>query len=448
MGEIRLAIANLNLTLGLRIDVREVEDPGTIVETLYYPAPVASDINVLIPNLNDVVHYVDFRHSSSAGSLGTLLKTIDYDARGNTAQELRFYTADGPGDNDPASGQRTITDPYLDGKTITELFKEGHRPLNPDGEWTQTGASVTLDNSKSPFAPGEVIVVKLSFVSSSSNSSSKSFPLDFVTITGDTTLNNTYLDKMIECDGSSTILNITLDAFTNIPNGKKIGFNTHQGAPGVSSMRYVKIIFPGGNTVMIDGLQKDIIFLGKGEELILMKKGSEMKVVSWNGDHRRVGEHVYADIAPLNSLPLLGAWYLKSELGRLWENYVSQLLPTYLGTGTYPSVPVLGQWHKWIVSGDYVWVPDLGGFFIRALDPDGNLDPERATPNRIPGDAQADQVGQFVFAGKKFRKSGTGNELVALENNNDVNLGTQDITFNLGKKNRPVNIVKNAYVII
>jgi hypothetical protein len=449
MAEIRLGLVNISNPDGLRIDVREVNDPGTIVDTQFIPGPVPSEFNVLFSDLNDVVHWVDFRRTASSGSLGTLLKTIDYAAIGAFTESLRFYTVDGLGTYDPPSGQRTLTDPFLDGKIVSEYFKEGHRPLNPDGEWTQAGASVILDNSKSPFAPGETIVLRMAYQSTgSSGGSGKSFPLDFITVSSDTVLDSSYLDKMIECDGGGLILTITLDSFTNIPNGRKIGFNTHQGTPGASAMRFVKIIIPGGNTVTIDGVQDTEIFMGKGEELIMMKKDSEMKIVSWNGDHRRVGEIVYADIAPLNSLPLLGGWYPKIDLGRLWVKYVSQLLPSFLGTGSYPSVPALGQWQKWIVSGDYVWVPDMGGFFIRTLDPDGNLDPERATPYRIPGDAQADQVGQFVFAGKKFRKSGTGNELVTLANNNDVNLGEQDVTFNVGKKNRPVNIVKNAYVII
>ncbi len=93
-------------------------------------------------------------------------------------------------------------------------------------------------------------------------------------------------------------------------------------------------------------------------------------------------------VAPWNSLPMLGGWYLKSDYPRLYYWYVSKLPLSEIGAATDDSTPNSIDQTKWNVGIAKFWVPNHGGWFYRALDPDGDIDDQN--PNRLSNQQQQD----------------------------------------------------------
>lgn len=445
MGEIRLSVGQINISNYLIVNIREVGNPTAIVDSLVVPPPVPTTQNILFSGLNNVVHYVDFRESPDGIAQGTLLSTFVYDVQNQTIiAERRYYTTDGPGTYDPVEHDNAITDPYLNGKTVYGVFKEAFRYLKPTSEWTQIGDTVNL-LAYNDLQTGEVVAIEINYTVNQASGSAASFPIDIVEITANTTLDSTHYDKMIEANGSSTILIAQFPDLLTIPDGKKFLFNTHKG-----DQRYLQVNMTSGY-IQVDGEQRSVIWLGKGEECELIKKGGYLRVISWPGDRKRVGEVVKGDKTPLNGVAETGLWVdIDTEYPRLYYDYVNDLDPSVLGTGTYPTTPSGANAQKWCidVANNKFWIPNSGGYFDRNTDPDGDVDTERSSGDRKPGTIQGDQVGQWTFAGVKMQKSGTSNRHLVLQNLTDVDLGTQDITFNTGKETRGKNINRNAYRII
>jgi hypothetical protein len=444
MGEIRLSVGQVNISGYLVINIREVANPGAVVASQVIPPPVPAVQNLVFTGLNEVVHYVDFRESSDGVSAGTLLSTYVYDVTSGAATfERRFYTAGGAGANDPAVDASSITDPYLEGKNIIGVFKEGFRHLQPDLEFTQVGDTITVLSSFAvpdpSFGNQEVIGVEIAYATSTSSSTaSQNFPKDVIEITSDTTLSSTHYNNLIEARGSGTILTITLPSFSGIPDGVKFGFNTDNG-----DQRYLAIVCPAGSYGLVGKKQRGAIYMGKGEQLTVIKKSNYLRIISWTGDHLRVGDRVTKDgTAPLNSLPETGGWYLKSEYPRLWEWYINELPPADIHNAS-DDANLAGGIHsaKWAVGTTKFWVPDRRGFTDKI-----------ASGSRRAGDIEGPNVGQFNLTGNfpKIQKSGTSNQIVALGNINDANIGTQamSIPVNIGQENRVLNAAVFSYRII
>lgn len=73
----------------------------------------------------------------------------------------RFYIAGGNNENDPAVDTDTVIDQFFDGKTVSGLFKQGDRYLEPFSEFVQTGTTVRVTNG-AKWGNGEVIIIEVS----------------------------------------------------------------------------------------------------------------------------------------------------------------------------------------------------------------------------------------------------------------------------------------------
>jgi hypothetical protein len=448
MGDIRFSVYQSSLTNHLLIIFREVQAPSIEVRRLdIYPVP--SSFNLVETGFNEVVHYVDFRDSTDGISLGTLMNQFVYDVKSGTIlSERRFYTTDGGGAYDPVSGDDHITDPYLAGKTISGVFKEGFRFLNPAGEYSHTTDTVALGPTIDPLMGGEVIVVEITHLQSSSSGTNNGagFPNDVMDVTGDVIMDNTYFNNLMSANSSGAVLSITFPDFLTIADKIKFGFNTHNG-----TQRHLALKVPSSSPYyfQVGQLQKNTIWLGRGEDIVLMKKGNALHVVNWAGDWRRVGDIVYTDREPLNGLIMnSGSWQSVNAYPRLYNEYILNLDPGQLGSGTYPATPTGSNSRKWIidlVNGGF-WVPDLGGHFLRPTDPDGNIDIDRASGDRKPGTMQTDQVGYFLMPVPKGN-SFTGGPNNMIFGNGAANPQTIVVPFFVGKETRPINVNKNVYVI-
>jgi hypothetical protein len=454
MGEIRLSVGQVNISNWLKINVREVGNPTAIVDHLDVPPPVPASQNILFSGLNPVVHYVDFRESPDGVAQGTLLATFVYDVKEQSLiAERRYYTCDGGGANDPVLNDTSITDLYLSGKTVYGVFKEGFRYLKPTTEWTQVGATINIF-AGGPLQTGEVVAIEINFtVDQPGGGNAVSFPSGVVDVPADVTLDSTHYDKLMEANGSGTILTITMADFLTIPDGKRFAFNTHKG-----NQRYLAIVINDGNYCQVGGHNRTTLWMGKGEELEVIKKGSYLRIISWPGDWRRVGELIKCDMPPLNGLAETGGWYDIADYPRLYYWYVADLDPSLLGIGSYAAgTPAGDQARKWVidvVAGKF-WVPDTGGYFDRNTDPDGNTDQDRPSGDRKPGTAQSWATNLPTLAGGlKLVKSHSGaggmiegygtNTAPGSDNYDPVDWSVTGSTT----ETRPININRNAYRII
>lgn len=452
MGEIRLSIGQVNISNWLKVNVREVGNPTAIVAFHNEPPPVPATMNLLFSGLNPVVHYVDFRESPDGTAQGTLLSTFVYDVVNQTIiAERRYYTCDGGGTYDPVANDTTITDPYLSGKTVYGVFKEAFRYLVPTTEWTHVTDTVSL-LAGGPLQTGEVVTVEINFTVNQSAGGNASTPTDIIPVPSNVTLDATNYDKLMEATGSGTILTITFADLLTIPDGKKFWFNTHNG-----SQRYMAIVFPGGGYCQVDGSARTTIWMAKGEELSVIKKGSYLRIINWTGDRLRVGEVVFSDKQPLNGLAETGGWYDIADYPRYYNDYINELDPGLFGVGTFAAgTPVGDNARKFCIdagAGKF-WQPDTGGFFNRNTDLNGDIDQDRLSGDRKSGTSQSWATNLPQLSGMKLVKShaGAGGFIEGYATGNAPGSDNYDpvdyaVTASVNET-RPINVNRNAYRII
>lgn len=448
MGEIRLSVGQVNILNYMRIDVREVASPNIVVVSQVVPPPVPASQNIIFTGLNPVVHYVDFRSSNDAISPGLLLATFVYDVKNQTLiSERRFYTGAGPGQFDPPNQATSITDPYLNGKTVSGIFKEGFRFLIPSVEWSQTDATINFLQPNLLISEEEVVAVEISYLINVVGGNTTSFfPANIIEVTGNIMLDETHRNNLIECNGSSLIQTLTLPPFSLIPDNTKYAFNTDKG-----SQRYTTIVIDAGgiNYALLAGRQRTKLYVGKSEYLVLQKKGDYVRILDWRGDYKRVGEVVTADIPPINSIPEIGGWLDIDDYVRIFEWYILELDPGLLGVATYPNIPAGDNIRKWCIdlANGKFWVPDTGGMFPRYTDPDGNIDTDRPAGDRKAGTTQGHQVGEFTWPVPKGN-SYTGNPNNDIFGNGAAFFQFRNLTVFSGRETRPRNINRNQYRLI
>lgn len=442
MGSIKLSVGQINITGYLLVIVREVQNPGAEVARLVVPPPVPTSQNIVFNNMNDVVHYIDFRESTDGVSLGLLLSTFVYDVASGTAMaERRFYRAGGVGTYDPAVGATAITDPYLLNKTVYGVFKAGFRYLIPGVEYNQVGDTVNFLASP-PDIPlpdiqnQEVVSLEINYtVQGGSNTATSNFPRGIVEIAGDITLGPTHINSLMEINGPGGVLTATFPDLLTIPDNSKFGFTTDNG-----SQRYLALKVPAGYYIQAGKKQRETIWLAQGEQVTLMKKGNYLRILSRNGDHNRVGEKIkMAQPGPLNGFPAQGGWRFKSDYPRVAEFLGELSSGEYEVTADDSAIPDIFK-PRWHVGTTKFWVPDLRGYTDKT-----------ASGARRTGDVEGPQVGEFRLTGNfpRIQKSGTSNQIIAIGNINDVNLGNApiDTLVNLGKEQRVLNAATFDYYI-
>ena len=133
---LKVTLGTVNFTDYIHVTASKVSDPSTIVWEDWIDVPV-TNYNFIIPGLDPENYYVRYYDAPTDSSLGTLQSELIVNAlTGEFLYERRFYTVDGPGDYDPSDSDTGITDPYLIGKNVTGVFKEGKRYLDPESEFT------------------------------------------------------------------------------------------------------------------------------------------------------------------------------------------------------------------------------------------------------------------------------------------------------------------------
>jgi len=259
MADIKLSLGQVNITDYLIVRIREVASPTAIVASqVFGPAP-SGVINIDFPNVNPVTHYVDFYESSDGTALTALLALYTVDARTNQLlYERRFYIVDvTPGASSTGS---TITDAYLNGKSIAGFSQRAFGALIPGTEWTFSGSTIT--NLYGNLSANDTYWVDITYTQPiNSSNANKSFFAGIATLTTNTTLDNTYYNKRIRINGGNA--HVLPDAGT-VPDGTMFYFITQQLSIPQSKISSISgIIQPWGIL--------NEIWIGKGQKLWLEK---------------------------------------------------------------------------------------------------------------------------------------------------------------------------------
>lgn len=411
--------------------------------------PPHSQRNITVDNLNPVMHTVQFWTTVDGTTLGELRGQCEIDASiaNTTAFDfIQFIVDRGQGAPvyDPASGQDQYVNPDLVGKDYV-VFKPGFGALTWDVHIQELAGGGFEFINGTEFENGEEYTIMINnLVTSAGESNGNAYPNGIVEFTGDITFGTTHYNKLLEANCAGDLPVIDIPSIDAIPDNTVFGINTHNG-----SQRYVTVQLDSGKYCLVFGQQRNAVYIGKGEEVTFIKKGAYLRIVSWDGDYRRLGDRVFTDgNAPVNSLPETGGWYLKTDYPRLYQWYIDELPVSNVISGTDDVTPSDANKGKWNVGSTKFWVPDRRNRFDRNTD-----------GTRVSGDLQFEDVTEptetidpipTVTLTLIKPHSGAGGQIEGYGPGNapgSDNYDPADWPFT-GDEVRPTNIATNVYRII
>jgi hypothetical protein len=332
MAQIKLTLGQVNITGYLVVVARKTTTPLVVEAQESYAPPHPATRNVVVPasgSIDPVVYYIDIYESSDGIALDLLLSQFVYDLKNQLIiSERRFYVVGGPGANDPAPDQQILTDAYLDGKTISGVFKEGFRYLRPDTEniveWEPvTGGGIELQGSLF-FSGGEVYIVEISYLADQTQVSTGGMYSGVELIDADTTLSSSYRNKRLRChSAASNKLVVTLESVALVPDGTFYYFTSNAGM-----QNQTRLLPAGSETILYNGENYPELSFGKGEFVRIVKVGSIWEAEMAHENILRVGERFAGTWKDHPStFPENGALFDGDEWPRIWW-WISNKLPS------------------------------------------------------------------------------------------------------------------------
>lgn len=457
MGQIRLGIGQVNITNYLIIVARKTTTPLVIEAQESYAPPHPTTRNVVVPasgDLDPVIYYVDAYESLNGISFDLLLAQFVYDLKNNIIlSERRFYTVGGLGPNDPPADQDTLTDAYLDGKTISGVFKEGFRYLKPETETTPewevvAGGGIRLLGGKQ-FSADEVVSIEISYTGNPGGGSSGGSLYNGVAlIDTDTTLDTTYRNKRLRTESAaSNKLVVTLEPVGSVPDGTFYHFTSNGG-----SQNQTRVLPNGSETIKLNGENYPEISIGKGEFLRIVKTGTFWEAEMPHHNILMVGEKFPAtwNDHP-SSQPEDGALYDGDEWPRMWWWLNNKLPSTHRITDD--AMTGGGYTHPQGKEGLFVLhstlkkfrMPNTQGWLERGLSNFNSYGGDASRSYDYPGGTQGAQVGQVSFSLNKGNGYTGGSQNAGWFAPGDPNHAHPDelVIMNFGKE----NMVRNNGVI-
>jgi hypothetical protein len=348
--------------------------------------------NVAVDNLNPVMHQVELWTTLDGVTLNTMRGRCEIDASQYSDvafDTITFIAGRGlgaphydpaPDPNDQYDNENLAGEDYI-------VFKPGFGPLIWDVhiEKVLTGGFKYINGQV--FGDGEEYTLIVNNATTAQvTQSGNGYPEGVVEINNNVDLSAVHYKKLLEVTASMNIT-VTIPDIDTIPDGTVFGVNTHS-LPN-ANLKYVTLQLPVGKYCMVNGQQENAVYVGRAEEITLIKKGDYLRIVNWDGDYRRVGQRADGDgVAPTNSLPRTGGWYSQSQYPRIFNWHVLKIPLSELGTGLDDSVPDEANRARWIIGATKFWVPDHGGYVTRVLDPNADVDPQGGS--RVANSLQLD----------------------------------------------------------
>lgn len=319
-GSLYLASAPANGNI--RIKAFEVTTPGTPVATKDFANP-SFPFNFSLTVPNDVVHNVQV-YDSDLTTDGTLLASFVYDPK--------FSSVDIKGDRimvvgntgDPVAGTTEFDDASLDGFTYS-IERRGIGTIIPDDEWEYvTGGGFKLITTGDVFNPGETFILhfypKITTVTPSAGGSTKFISGIAAAITADTTLDDTYYNQLIPLNSATNKLAIILTKIADTPANTLFVFDTSMGGQNNSV-----ISASGTDSILWNGTDRSAMYMGKNEQLWLMKGADGWHVLESKGGFSEVGRQFFAHMVLPNTIELNGSLLNRADYPRLFNDYVNKL---------------------------------------------------------------------------------------------------------------------------
>lgn len=370
------------------------ENPGVQVAVTTL-APPHSDSELVSQLLDDdVAHICKIYYSIDGIVLGTLKHEFEFQPTNQTIEveePLEIHVVDeSPAAFEVLSGQNEYNDVSLVNKQYF-IEQRGTGTLrNDEWDYIVTGGFKLLGDKL--FDSGDTYFLHFIPIISQDSFPSTSQLIDVKIVSANETIDDTYYRKVCIAAFATTIGTTTFPSLATLPN-TKIKFSTHGG-----SQRYWKIQFYTGENVSFLGVNKNIIYLAKGEELELIIKSGVAYVTGYSGAAKYVGQRIWGDKLELNTIFRDGTQYNQSDYPRLVEWISSLPVGQVVDYTTWnTSLVVDGKIiypnkGKFAIDGTTTFkVPDDRNMSIRALRYiDSTVDSERQVQG--PGGYQIDSL--------------------------------------------------------
>jgi hypothetical protein len=396
-----VVLGTVNFSGYLRVSCAKVSDPGTEVFVEYINTPVTNH-TLVIPDLDPVNYYIDFRESPDDISLGTLRAQAFFNGlTGEWEYERRFYTIGAlTGDITIDGTMKILTDPYLVNKNVTGVFKEGHRYLELGSEAVHDDAAGTV-TVLNELSNDEKLIVEIKYnVGNSTTTVASGLFTATIQVTGATytiSASDKYKRFCLDCLGTKQT--ITLPALSSIATGDFV-YLEHKRS-GVQAQ--TKVVTAGTDKIFFNGLnlgsnELTELWVSKGKSLYLRKEGSFWEVI-YDYDGERVGDRMSATfLSHPNWVPEDGRLMDGDDYPALYW-WIRNVLPNthYVTDNTVTSG---GYAHPAGKEGMFVIhatdkkfrMPNTQGFVDKGLTDFDNYGTDAANrPIDYPGGTQADQ---------------------------------------------------------
>lgn len=403
--DLKIVLGTVNYTDYLRVSAIKVSDvSATEVFVQYINTPV-TNYTLVIPDLDPVNYYINFRDAPTTSDLGTLVSQAFVNAQsGEWEYVRRYYRIDAlPSGVTWDAGTRTLTDPNLENVAVTGVFKEAFRYLVLDEEATHDDAAGTIELTDIDLSSNEVLIVDTKFsVGTSSTVSAAGLFSATISVTAATySVSSTDKAKRFSLDCTGSKQEVTLPALSGLAAGDFYYFEHRRG--GVQAQTRIKCA--GTDKIYFNGLGTGItelteIWVSKGGGIYLRKEGSNWEVI---GDYegQRVGERMaagYKDhvawipedgrLMDGDEYPAL-YWFIRNVLPN--THYVTD---NTVGSGSYAH-PV-GKEGLFVIhsTGKAFRMPNTQGLAERGLLDFNSYGADAERVYDYPGGVQNEQVGK------------------------------------------------------
>jgi hypothetical protein len=315
----------------LVVAIYKASAPSTLVSSQGFAAPHTSAQNVVFTGLDDAVYNVITYENTSNAAGGTIRHQFIYDPTYQSASvrdDLPLTTDSGTGN--PVSGTNTFTRADLLGWTYSiERRGFGTMVKGVDVSVSTDGTIITLLTAGDKFQTNEVFILHFLpqiIISKALNNANAGFLFtDYVLVTANTTIDNTYFGKIVQLQGSGPTLAITIPDFASFPDMKFIAFES-DGGSHINATIQTGV---AGQFIWHKGVNKTKIYLGQAEHVWMYKANGKLHISHRDGNFLTVGEVVHQFKKQDNSNPLTtgelntvfadGTTLSRAVYPRLWE---------------------------------------------------------------------------------------------------------------------------------
>lgn len=377
---------------------------GAEVDRVVYHAGVSPNpFNYAFTDLVNGTYVVKVHESVDGTTLGTLRHDYWIDAStGQITQERVFFTVNSGIGTAPAAGATIFSDPSLDGKTISGVFRTGYGYLTPSTEWQpHAGGGFELLGGLN-FSDSEVWCFEISYTVIETAPSPNDAFADIEVFATDTTLTSADYNKTILGNSANPSQTFTLPTIAGVPDGKGFVF-IHDGGSA-------KNLTLSGGTYRFRGADVTAVHLGKGEKVKVIKKtisGSpKWYVVDCVGQWDRIGERKGVELLGDNMLICDGTEYDGLVYKRFFD-YIKNTVPLgqKVSYAVFDTTTVINGETVYAKRGFYAVdlvnnkfkVPDLRNTSVRFLKNIGGADATRV--DNVPGGYQHHDVGAHKHTG-------------------------------------------------